>query len=104
VDHIADRIDTGIQQTVNPVVGQLSQNVRDTLGIWNRPFSPLSSSHPKPASSPPQANPLNDGIFLFFFIYLLFVLSNKRSVILPLFLSFLFAVHRIDLTIVPGFL
>ena len=62
MDHIADRIDSGIQQTVNPVVEQLSQNVRDTLGIWNRPFSPLSSAHPKPAASPPQANPLNDGI------------------------------------------
>jgi len=89
VDHIADRIDTGIQQTVNPVVGQLSQNVRDTLGIWNRPFSPLSSSHPKPASSPPQANPLNDGIFLFFFYLFTFcIIKQKVSDFTVIFIFF----------------
>ena len=87
MDHIADRIDTGIQQTVNPVVGQLSQNVRDTLGIWNRPFSPLSSSHPKPASSPPQANPLNDGIFLFF-LFTFCIIKQKVSDFTVIFILF----------------
>ncbi len=55
---LAERIDSGIQQTVNPVVEQLSNkahNVRETLGIWNRPFSPLSSGHPNPVV-PPNTN------------------------------------------------
>lgn len=59
VDMIAERIDSGIQQTVNPVrstlVEQLSNkahNVRESLGIWNRPFSPLSSGHPNPVAAP----------------------------------------------------
>lgn len=59
VDTLAERIDSSIQQTVNPVVEQLSNkahNVRETLGIWNRPFSPLSSGHPNPVV-PPNTNP-----------------------------------------------
>lgn len=55
VDMLAERIDSGIQQTVNPVVEQLSNkanNVRESLGIWNRPFSPLSSGHPNPVAAP----------------------------------------------------
>lgn len=58
VDTLAERIDSGIQQTVNPVVEQLSNkahNVRESLGIWNRPFSPLSSGHPNPVA-PPNTN------------------------------------------------
>lgn len=54
---MADRIDTGIQQTVNPVMEQLSQNMRDTLGIWNRPFSPIASGHPNP---PVATNPASN--------------------------------------------
>lgn len=55
VDELAERIDTSIQQAVNPALEQLSNkahNVRESLGIWNRPFSPISSGHPNPVAAP----------------------------------------------------
>ena len=54
MDTLAERIDSGI----HPVVEQLSNkahNMRESLGIWNRPFSPLSSGHPNPVI-PPNTN------------------------------------------------
>lgn len=56
-DAIADRIDAGIQHTVNPMVDQLSQNVRETLGNWNRPFSQIASGHPNPVAPPHNSPP-----------------------------------------------
>ncbi|EFX82642.1 hypothetical protein DAPPUDRAFT_302377 [Daphnia pulex] len=65
VDTLAERlgadIDSSLKQTLNPVVEQLSNkahNVRESLGIWNRPFSPLSSGHPNPVI-PPNPNLAN---------------------------------------------
>jgi hypothetical protein len=65
VDTLAERIgadiDSSLKQTINPVVEQLSNkahNVRESLGIWNRPFSPLSSGHPNPVI-PPNPNMAN---------------------------------------------
>ncbi|KAI9559121.1 hypothetical protein GHT06_015910 [Daphnia sinensis] len=65
VDTLAERIgadiDSSLKQTINPVVEQLSNkahNVRESLGIWNRPFSPLSSGHPNPVI-PPNPNLAN---------------------------------------------
>lgn len=65
VDTISERIDTGIQKAVNPVVDQLTQNIRDTLGIWHRPLSSLASGHPNPVA-PPNTNPTtssSDGMY-----------------------------------------
>ena len=65
VDSIAERIDTGFQQTLFPVVDQLHQNVRETLNIWNRPFSALISGHSQPmptriADGPVHAAPTSN--------------------------------------------
>ena len=69
VDSLAERIDSSIQQAVNPALEQLSNkahNVRESLGIWNRPFSPISSGHPNPVAAPNTNIPTqNEGTFTF---------------------------------------
>lgn len=90
VDTLAERIgadiDSSLKQTINPVVEQLSNkahNVRESLGIWNRPFSPLSSGHPNPVipPNPNLANQNEGSLLLKFRLFLTSILLIEKRIL-----------------------